>query len=331
MRGGANPHRGVGLDGDAAAPRLDDEQRRALTLQVGGDHEQLAVARPGDQRLDAVQLVAAPGGAGLGLQREGIEQWLGLHHRQRRGRNVLPDERRQVGRLLLGVAPQAQRGRDRGRRQAGDGDPHVAVGQRLAHQDRGRGGALVDGAPELLGDADHRQSELVGLREQLGGGGAALVGRRRRRRGSRPARTRARSRAAAAARRWARGRTGPRGVRALDAPAARGAERRRTCGRRARRSGRSSWTPGEGGAGSGRAARAGRSRSTRRRMLSARSPTAMPRSARLRLRAIDVTVSCNVVQCNDQRALPGRLTSALARTLLWSSYVPRVMLTACAC
>ena len=175
-RGGADAHAGIGLDADASGLGLDDEQGWAFALELGGDDEQLAVGRAGDERLDAVEHVPAAGGTRGGVQREGVEQRVRLHDRQRRGRDVLAHERGQVGGLLLGVAPQAERGRDRGRGQAGDGDAHVALGQRLAHQHGGGRGALRHGTAELLGDADHGQAELVGLTEQLIGCGTRRVG-----------------------------------------------------------------------------------------------------------------------------------------------------------
>ncbi len=41
-----------------AVLRLDDEQGRVGASVIGGDDEQLAVGRPGDQRLGAVEHVA---------------------------------------------------------------------------------------------------------------------------------------------------------------------------------------------------------------------------------------------------------------------------------
>ncbi len=54
--------------------------------------------------------------------------------------------------------------------------PMSPCGQRLAQEHRGDRGALLDHAAELLGHADHREAELVGLLEQLGRGGAGVVG-----------------------------------------------------------------------------------------------------------------------------------------------------------
>ena len=86
------------------------------------------------QRLGAVEhqvlaLLACPG-----LQRERVEQRLGLLQRQRRRGHVLAGERRQVGGLLVGVAPVADRGGDGAGGEGGVGDAHVAVGERLADQ-----------------------------------------------------------------------------------------------------------------------------------------------------------------------------------------------------
>ncbi len=80
-----------------------------------------------DERLDAVEHVAAVRLAGRGLKLERVEQRPRLEDRQRGGRDALAHELGQVGRLLLGVAPQADRGGDGGRGQAGDGDAHVAL------------------------------------------------------------------------------------------------------------------------------------------------------------------------------------------------------------
>src|SRR6202042_256476 len=85
----------------------------------------------------------------------------------RRRRYVLAGEGGQVGRLLLGRAPEADRGRDRAGGEGGVGDPHVAVGECLADQRRGRRRPLFHHAAELGGDAEHRDSELGRLGEDL--------------------------------------------------------------------------------------------------------------------------------------------------------------------
>ena len=75
------------------------------------------------------------------------------------------------------ASPQsAERGRDAGGREDRGGQAHVAVGERLGDQHGGDGGALADGAAELLRHAEHRQAELGGLGEQLGGRLAVGVG-----------------------------------------------------------------------------------------------------------------------------------------------------------
>ena len=86
----------------------------AVLVELGGDDEQLGVGGARDERLDAVEHEAAVRrGARVVLQLERIEQRPRLEHRERRGRGALADERGQVGRLLVGVAPQAERGRRR--------------------------------------------------------------------------------------------------------------------------------------------------------------------------------------------------------------------------
>ena len=242
------------------------------------DDEHLGVGCAWDERLDAVERVAAAGRPRRGPQRKRVKQRLGLHQRQRRSRDVLADELGQVGRLLLGVAPQADRGRDGRRRQAGGGDAHVALRQRLAHQHGRRGRALLDGAAELLGHADHGQAQLVGLDEQLGRGGARGVGVQRGGPQALLARIRGPNRAAG----LLVGRRQVEEVRGARRGLARGA--------------RQALRGGEGAPGGGRGARpvlvapwmrlvTGSRRPSRSMVpdeatrLSARSPTAMPRSA----------------------------------------------------
>ncbi len=91
----------------------------------------------------------------------------GLEHGQGGRRDVLADERGQDPGLLVSVAPQSERRRHARRRQTGDGDAEIAVGQCLAHQHRGHGRALLDRAPELVGHTEQGQAELVGAGEKL--------------------------------------------------------------------------------------------------------------------------------------------------------------------
>ena len=119
----------------------------------------------GDQRLGAVEdPVARPSSARRGLQLQRVEQRPRLEDRQRRGGHVLAGEGGQVGGLLLGAAPVADRGGDGAGGERRVGDAHVAVGERLADQDAGHRGLLVHDAAELLGDAEHVDAELGGLR-----------------------------------------------------------------------------------------------------------------------------------------------------------------------
>ena len=67
---------------------------------------------------------------------------------------VLAGEGRQIGGLLLGVAPQADRARDGARGERRERDPHVAVRERLGEQHRGHRAALGHHPAELLGDAE---------------------------------------------------------------------------------------------------------------------------------------------------------------------------------
>ena len=164
MAAGAQAHRRLGLDREALGAGLDDEQGRADALGLGGDDEQLAVLGPGEQRLGAVEDPLVAVAARLRLQLQRVEQRPRLEDRQRRGGDVLAGEGRQVGRLLLGAAPEADRGGDGAGGERGVGDAHVAVGERLADQHAGDGGLLVHDAAELLGDAEHVDAELGGLR-----------------------------------------------------------------------------------------------------------------------------------------------------------------------
>ena len=92
---------------------------------------------------------------------------------------VMPDGRPQVtpvwvdydgSNILVNTAEGRQKDRNLRR------NPEVALGQRLAHQHRGDRRALLERASELLRHAHHRQSELVGLGQQLLGCAAAGVG-----------------------------------------------------------------------------------------------------------------------------------------------------------
>ena len=103
-------------------------------VQVRRDHEQLGLGRPRHKRLDAVEHKPVDRPPGGGLQRERVEQRSGFEHRQGGRGYVVADEGRQVGGLLRLVAPQDQGGAHRGRREAGECQAHVAVGQRLGHE-----------------------------------------------------------------------------------------------------------------------------------------------------------------------------------------------------
>ena len=53
---------------------LDDEQRRARALEVGGDDEELGVGGAGDERLEAVEDEAVAVAARRRPQLEGVEE-----------------------------------------------------------------------------------------------------------------------------------------------------------------------------------------------------------------------------------------------------------------
>ncbi len=101
-----------------------------------------ASAARGTSDLTPSRTKPPPARRARGLQLERVEQRARLEQRERRGGHVLADELGQVRGLLVGVAPQAERGRDAGGRQARDRDPHVALGERLGHQHGGDGRAL---------------------------------------------------------------------------------------------------------------------------------------------------------------------------------------------
>ena len=103
---------------------------------------------------------SSPSLRALRLELQRVEERPRLEDRQRRGGHVLAGEGGQVGRLLVGAAPVADRGRDGAGRERRVGDPEVAVGERLADQDAGHRGLLVHDAAELLGDAEHVDAEL---------------------------------------------------------------------------------------------------------------------------------------------------------------------------
>ncbi len=174
--GGAEAHRRLVLDREPFGARLDDEERRADALGLGGDEEELALGGAGDQRLGAVEhpVVAVAPRRRLQLQR--VEQRPRLEDRQRRRGDVLAGEGGQVGRLLLGRAPEPDRGGDRAGGEGRVGDPHVAVGERLADQHAGRRRAFFHHPAELGRDAEHRDAELGRLGEDLGRRLALVVG-----------------------------------------------------------------------------------------------------------------------------------------------------------
>ena len=260
---------------------LDDEQRRPVALGRGGDDEQLGVGGARHERLERRR---GPSRRRLrarrGLELERVEERPRLEHRQRGGGDVLAGERRQVGRLLVGVAPEAERGGDGGRREGGDGEAHVAVGERLGDQHGGDGRALLDHAAELLGHAEHRR------RRARSPARAAPRGRRSRRRppgrpvAAAPRRSRRTPPGSSAARRRRRGRRGRPLALLLASRVRRASGRRRSAGRpRWRRGSRCGCRDGRGARpGSRRPTRSSSSEPARR--LRARSPTLVPWSAR---------------------------------------------------
>jgi hypothetical protein len=146
-RGGADAHGGVALDAQALGGRLDEEQRRLL-VEEGAHDEQLRGRAPGDQGLDPVEPVAVSGSGGRGGRCKDVVQDGRLHQRQRRGRDVVAGERRQVGLLLLVGAPQTDRGGDGAGREGRHGEPHVALGECLGDQRAGHRRAFLGDAAE---------------------------------------------------------------------------------------------------------------------------------------------------------------------------------------
>ena len=314
-RGGADAHGRLGLDAEAGGLGLDDEQRRTRALEVGGDDEQLALGGAGHERLGARQDVAAPGGAGGRCQRERVEQRARLHDRDRRGRNVLADELGEVGGLLLLVAPQAERRGDRGGGQTGDGDAHVSLGERLAHQHGGGGRALLrrrrraPRARRPWSDRARRPgaSRSGGVAQAASASGAALRSRAR-------ANSRTESRSIRCSSEGSRSKRSLRGARGWRA----GRDRRWAAAKV--RPARAAVRPVVLLAPCSR--RTAGSRRPRRSMaeeeatlLRARRPTAMPFSAMFCSGGIagdHITNRCDVVQCNAERirSVNGRTQSA---------------------
>ena len=91
-------------------PSVPDSTRNSAgpSSQPGRHEEQLGARRPRHERLGAAEHVAVAVLAGRGLERERVEQRPRLQQRHRRGGHVVADERRQVGGLLVGVAPKAR-------------------------------------------------------------------------------------------------------------------------------------------------------------------------------------------------------------------------------
>ena len=174
MAAGRRPIAGSASHREAVGAGLDHEERRAgAVAPLGGDEEELAVRGPGDERLGAVEDPVLALSASHRLQLQRVEQGPRLEDRQRRGGDVLAGEGGQVGRLLLGGAPVADRGRDGAGGERRVGDPEVAVGEGLADQDAGHGRLLLHDAAELLGDAEHVDAELSRLRRAARAGSSS--------------------------------------------------------------------------------------------------------------------------------------------------------------
>ncbi len=181
--GAAQSHRGLRLDADALRARLHHEQcgTGALrALQVRRYDEELRLRGPRHEVLHAVEAVAVGGAAGGGPRREDVEQRHLLLQRECGGGHVLPGERGQVGRLLVGVAVADEDVAHRRRGEHGHGQPEVAVGERLRHQDVRDGRAFAADAADLLRDAHHGQAQFGRAGEQAVRGSERVVGLGRR-------------------------------------------------------------------------------------------------------------------------------------------------------
>ena len=91
-------------------------------------------------------------------------------------RNIVAGKLFQIGGLLIGAAPVGERGRHTAGSQNRQCQTHVAVGQRLGHQNIGHAGAVCGDAVEILGNVDRGDAQLGGLRDQIRRVGCRLVG-----------------------------------------------------------------------------------------------------------------------------------------------------------
>ena len=124
-------------------PDSSDEQRGSVALGLGGDDEQLGLGGARHERLDAVEHPLAAVAPRLGRRaRAGRTAGRGSSSASAATGAFSPANARQVGRLLGGVAPQAERARDGARRERRERDAHVAVGERLGERARRHRGAL---------------------------------------------------------------------------------------------------------------------------------------------------------------------------------------------
>ena len=158
-----------------------DEEQGGRAVELRGDDEELGVGAADDGRLHAVEHEAVTVAQRGGREVERVEEHRRLGDRRApRPGPSLAGEGRQVGLLLLLGAPEPERGGDGAGREGRDGEPHVAVGERLGDEGAGHRRALLHDAAERLGHAEDRAGRSPGRPR------GRRPGRRRRRRPRRP-------------------------------------------------------------------------------------------------------------------------------------------------
>ena len=116
-----------------------------------------------------------------GLEYEGVEHGRGSSTAAAAAADRLAHHLRQVGGLLITVAPQTQGGGHPGGSQAGQGDSHVSLGQRLAHEHGGTADRCSTAPPSSSG------TPTIVRPSSLDWASSSTGQRRRRRRHGRPA------------------------------------------------------------------------------------------------------------------------------------------------